>query len=89
MGLFDGVAATPSEIATSLPGDDILALPDVVMDRAFTLPRTSRGRVAVAGAAREAACGLVPAGRVERASHGHDARFEMSIHGGSGWQSVT
>jgi hypothetical protein len=37
MALFDGVAATPSERATPLPGDDLLPRAEVVMDRAFTL----------------------------------------------------
>ncbi len=37
MGLFDGVAATSSEIAAPRPGDDRLPRADVVMDRGFTV----------------------------------------------------
>jgi hypothetical protein len=33
-----GVAARADEIVASLPGDDLVVDPDVVMDRAFTLP---------------------------------------------------
>jgi hypothetical protein len=36
--LIAAVTAGPAEIARPLPGDDIVARPDVVMDRAFTLP---------------------------------------------------
>lgn len=32
-----GVGPTPDEVAAALPGDDLVADPDVVMDRAFTL----------------------------------------------------
>ncbi len=38
MGWFDAVRAAPAERAESRPGDDIVARPDVVMDRAFTVP---------------------------------------------------
>jgi hypothetical protein len=38
MALFDSVRATPEEMAKPLPGDDLLPDPDVVMDRAFSLP---------------------------------------------------
>lgn len=38
MGWFDAVRATPAERTESRPGDDIVARPDVVMDRAFTVP---------------------------------------------------
>jgi hypothetical protein len=40
MGLFDGVAATSVEKAATMPGDELLPHPDVVMDRAFTVPAT-------------------------------------------------
>jgi hypothetical protein len=33
---FSSVAATPAEQQAARPGDDIIARPDVVMDRAFT-----------------------------------------------------
>jgi hypothetical protein len=36
--LFGSVAATAAERQASRPGDDIIARPDVVMDRAFTVP---------------------------------------------------
>ncbi len=36
-GVFASVAATPEERRAVRPGDDILARPDVVMDRAFTV----------------------------------------------------
>lgn len=36
--MFARVAATPAEVAAALPGDDVVARPDAVMDRAFTLP---------------------------------------------------
>jgi hypothetical protein len=31
------VAASPAEVAAPRPGDDLLPVPDVVMDRAFTV----------------------------------------------------
>jgi hypothetical protein len=34
---FSSVAATPAEQQAARPGDDIIARPDVVMDRAFTV----------------------------------------------------
>ncbi|MDQ2811233.1 MAG: hypothetical protein M3Z75_04960 [Actinomycetota bacterium] len=34
---FSSVAATPAEREATRPGDDIIARPDVVMDRAFTV----------------------------------------------------
>jgi len=37
-GLFTGVRPTVEEIARELPGDELVPNPDVVMDRAFTLP---------------------------------------------------
>ncbi|MBV9830048.1 MAG: SRPBCC domain-containing protein [Marmoricola sp.] len=40
MGLFDGVAATSSEIAAPRPGDDRLPRADVVMDRGFGVAAT-------------------------------------------------
>jgi hypothetical protein len=42
MDWFAAVAATPAERAESRAGDDIVALPDVVMDRAFTVPGSPR-----------------------------------------------
>ena len=33
-----GVSPRPDEIAAALPGDDLVPTPDVVMDRAFTVP---------------------------------------------------
>ncbi len=36
-GVFASVAATPGERRAARPGDDIIARPDVVMDRAFTV----------------------------------------------------
>ncbi|MEO9138312.1 MAG: hypothetical protein ABI345_04535 [Jatrophihabitans sp.] len=36
--MFHSVAATEAEIAAPMPGDDLLPEPDVVMDRAFTVP---------------------------------------------------
>jgi hypothetical protein len=38
MALLDSVRATAVEVARPLPGDEILPRPDVVMDRAFSLP---------------------------------------------------
>jgi hypothetical protein len=38
--MFAKIRATPEEIATALPGDDIVLSADGVMDRAFTLPGT-------------------------------------------------
>jgi hypothetical protein len=35
--VFEFVRATAAEIATTLPGDELVLRPDVVMDRAFTL----------------------------------------------------
>ncbi|MEJ2866050.1 hypothetical protein [Actinomycetospora flava] len=37
MGLFDAVAASPTEEREPRPGDDLVVPADVVMDRAFTL----------------------------------------------------
>ncbi len=37
-GPFTGIRPTDEEIARQLPGDDLVPSPDVVMDRAFTLP---------------------------------------------------
>ncbi len=34
---FAAIRPTPAEVARELPGDDLVADPDVVMDRAFTL----------------------------------------------------
>jgi hypothetical protein len=45
--VFASVAATPGERRAARPGDDIIARPDVVMDRAFTVAlvyRSVRGR---------------------------------------------
>jgi hypothetical protein len=36
--MFESVAASPEDVARSLPGDDLVPQPDVVMDRAFDLP---------------------------------------------------
>lgn len=35
---FAAVRPTPAEVARAMPGDGVLAAPDVVMDRAFDLP---------------------------------------------------
>jgi uncharacterized protein YndB with AHSA1/START domain len=34
---FSSIAATPEEVAANRSGDDIIGIPDAVMDRAFTL----------------------------------------------------
>ena len=39
--MFGSVAATAGEAGSALPGDDLVPDPDVVMDRAFTLPATA------------------------------------------------
>jgi hypothetical protein len=39
-GVFGSVAASAAEVASSVPGDDIVDPADVVMDRAFTVPGT-------------------------------------------------
>ncbi len=36
--MFGSVDASPEDVARTLPGDDLVAHPDVVMDRAFDLP---------------------------------------------------
>jgi hypothetical protein len=38
--MFQTITPTPAEISLQLPGDEIIPAPDVVMDRAFTLPAT-------------------------------------------------
>jgi hypothetical protein len=38
MSLFPQIAATAAERSAALPGDALVARPDVVMDRAFSLP---------------------------------------------------
>jgi hypothetical protein len=38
VGLFAAVTATEAERAAALPGDEIVADPDVVMDRGFGVP---------------------------------------------------
>jgi hypothetical protein len=38
MTLFPAVAPTPAERSARLPGDELVARPDVVMDRAFSVP---------------------------------------------------
>jgi hypothetical protein len=38
MALFPAVAPTAAERAAALPGDEFVARPDVVMDRAFSVP---------------------------------------------------
>jgi hypothetical protein len=36
--MFGSVEASPEDVARTLPGDDLVPRPDVVMDRAFDLP---------------------------------------------------
>jgi hypothetical protein len=36
--MFGSVEASPEDVARTLPGDDLVRRPDVVMDRAFDLP---------------------------------------------------
>ena len=60
--VVDLCRATPAERAASLPGDELVAA-DVVMDRGFSLAAAPGRGVAVAGAARQAACRVVPPGR--------------------------
>jgi hypothetical protein len=36
--MFESVEASPEDVARTLPGDDLVRRPDVVMDRAFDLP---------------------------------------------------
>lgn len=38
--MFSSIAATPDEIRAAMPGDDLIATPDVVMNRAFSVAAT-------------------------------------------------